>query len=41
MTDPVNPVLEPAAQAFADANSKPPFRFRLTPEKGREVAVPV
>lgn len=31
MTDPVNPVLEPAAQAFANANSKPPFRFQLAP----------
>jgi acetyl esterase/lipase len=29
-------VLEPEAQAFADATSKPPFLFDLGPEKGRE-----
>ncbi|WP_440960030.1 alpha/beta hydrolase [Paenibacillus nitricinens] len=29
-------VLEPAAQEFADANSKPPFLPDLGPEKGRE-----
>jgi acetyl esterase/lipase len=29
--------LEPAAQAFADANAKPPFLTDLGPEKGREV----
>jgi len=28
--------LEPAAQAFADETSKPPFLFDLGPEKGRE-----
>src|SRR5262245_57218651 len=28
-------VLEPEAQAFADATSKPPFVFDLSPEKGR------
>lgn len=28
-------VLEPAAQAFADANSSPPYLFELGPEKGR------
>ncbi|WP_046214291.1 alpha/beta hydrolase [Paenibacillus wulumuqiensis] len=28
--------LEPAAQKFADDNSKPPFLFDLGPEKGRE-----
>lgn len=28
-------VLEPEAQAFADATSKPPFLFDLGPEKGR------
>ena len=30
------PVLEPAAQKFADATSGPPFLFDLGPEKGRE-----
>jgi acetyl esterase len=30
-------VLEPEAQAFADATSKPPFLFDLGPEKGRAV----
>ncbi|MGA5506984.1 alpha/beta hydrolase [Streptomyces umbrinus] len=43
------PVLEPAAQAFADATAAPPFLFDLGPEQGRravdevqspEVAVP-
>lgn len=29
-------VLEPAAQKFADDNSKPPFLYQLGPEKGRE-----
>jgi acetyl esterase/lipase len=28
-------VLEPEAQAFADATAKPPFLFDLGPEKGR------
>jgi len=28
-------VLEPAAQAFADANSSPPYLFELGPEQGR------
>jgi acetyl esterase len=27
----VNPVLEPAAQAFAEANANPPFLFDLGP----------
>ncbi|WP_432542656.1 alpha/beta hydrolase [Kineococcus sp. SYSU DK002] len=31
-------VLEPAAQAFVDANSTPPFLFQLTPAQGREIA---
>jgi acetyl esterase len=31
------PVLEPAAQAFADSTAKPPFLFDLGPEKGRAV----
>src|SRR5712691_7194614 len=30
-------VLEPAAQAVADANGKPPFLFELGPEEGRKV----
>jgi acetyl esterase len=30
-------VLEPAAQAFADATSTPPFIYELSPEKAREV----
>jgi acetyl esterase/lipase len=38
MSDPVKPVLEPAAQAFADANSTPPFLYQLTPEEGRKIA---
>ncbi len=29
--------LEPEAQAFADANAKPPFLYELGVEKGREV----
>jgi acetyl esterase len=41
MTEPVKPVLEPPAQAFADANSEPPFLFQLPPEEGREIAVKV
>jgi acetyl esterase len=36
--EPVKPVLEPAAQAFADANSKPPFLFQLPPQEGRKIA---
>jgi acetyl esterase len=35
---PVTPVLEEAAQAFADANSTPPFLFQLPPEEGRKIA---
>jgi acetyl esterase len=30
------PVLEPAAQQFADATASPPFLFDLGPQKGRE-----
>src|ERR1700694_3901680 len=30
------PVLEPAAQEFADATADPPYLFDLGPEKGRE-----
>nr|WP_272954839.1 alpha/beta hydrolase [Kribbella shirazensis] len=29
-------VLEPAAQAFADATAKPPYLFQLSPEEGRK-----
>ncbi|MEU1550658.1 alpha/beta hydrolase [Nocardia sp. NPDC005745] len=36
MTD-IKPVLEPAAQAFAAANSTPPFLFQLSPEEGRKI----
>jgi acetyl esterase len=32
----INPVLELAAQQFADATADPPFLFDLGPEKGRE-----
>jgi len=32
----IKPVLEPAAQEFADATASPPFLFDLGPEKGRE-----
>jgi acetyl esterase len=37
MTEPVKPVLEPEAQAFADANAQPPFLFQLSPEEGRKI----
>jgi acetyl esterase len=33
---PVKPVLEPAAQAFAEATSKPPYLFQLGPIAGRK-----
>ncbi|GGO02186.1 alpha/beta hydrolase [Saccharibacillus kuerlensis] len=36
MTNANKPVLEPAAQQFADDNAKPPFLSDLGPEKGRE-----
>ncbi|MES4905855.1 MULTISPECIES: alpha/beta hydrolase [unclassified Streptomyces] len=32
---PVQPVLEPAAAAFAEATAKPPFLFELPPAEGR------
>jgi acetyl esterase len=32
---PIVPVLEPAAQAFADATATPPFLFELPPDEGR------
>ena len=37
MTDPVKPVLERSAQAFADANANPPFLYQLSPEEGRTI----
>jgi acetyl esterase/lipase len=37
MTEPVTPVLEPTAQAFADANATPPFLYQLSPEEGRKI----
>jgi acetyl esterase len=33
---PAKPVLEPAAQAFADATANPPYLFDLGPEQGRK-----
>ena len=37
MTEPVKPVLEASAQAFADANAHPPFLYQLSPEEGRKI----
>jgi acetyl esterase/lipase len=37
MTEPVPPVLEPTAQAFADANATPPFLYQLSPAEGRKI----
>ncbi|MFD3444547.1 alpha/beta hydrolase [Microbacteriaceae bacterium 4G12] len=37
MTEPVKPVLEAPAQAFADANAQPPFLYQLSPEEGRKI----
>ncbi|MGW0916302.1 alpha/beta hydrolase [Streptomyces sp. NPDC002784] len=34
--EPVQPVLEPAATAFAQATANPPFLFELTPAEGRK-----
>ncbi|MFJ9040071.1 alpha/beta hydrolase [Streptomyces sp. NPDC102406] len=34
--EPVVPVLEPAAAAFAEATARPPFLFDLAPEEGRK-----
>ena len=31
------PVLEPAAQAFADATAEPPFLYEMPPAQGRQV----
>ena len=36
MTEPKTPVLEPAAQAFADATAGPPFTFELPPDVSRK-----
>ncbi|MEV2255079.1 alpha/beta hydrolase [Streptomyces sp. NPDC050147] len=36
VVEPVVPVLEPAAAAFAEATSRPPFLFDLAPEEGRK-----
>jgi acetyl esterase/lipase len=33
---PANPVLEPAAAAFAEATAKPPYLFQIPPAEGRE-----
>ncbi|MFI6401923.1 alpha/beta hydrolase [Streptomyces sp. NPDC050548] len=33
---PLKPVLEPAAQAFAEATANPPYLFDLTPAEGRK-----
>jgi acetyl esterase len=37
MSEPVRPVLEPTAQAFADANATPPFLYQLSPAEGRTI----
>lgn len=34
VVEPVTPVLEPAAQAFAEATARPPFLFDLPPAEG-------
>ncbi|MET9965196.1 alpha/beta hydrolase [Streptomyces sp. NPDC006356] len=36
MTEPIRPVLEPAAQAFAEATANPPYLFDLGPVEGRK-----
>ncbi|MGW5474497.1 alpha/beta hydrolase [Streptomyces chartreusis] len=36
-TTPIRPVLEPAAQAFAEATGNPPYLFDLGPAEGRKV----
>ncbi|MEV0585042.1 alpha/beta hydrolase [Nonomuraea sp. NPDC050310] len=33
----VEPVLEPAARAFAEATAQPPYLFQLPPEEGRKI----
>lgn len=37
MNEPFRPVLEPAAQAFAEATANPPYLFDLGPAEGRKV----
>ncbi|MFC5219314.1 alpha/beta hydrolase [Streptomyces coerulescens] len=37
ITAPARPVLEPAAQAFAEATANPPYLFDLGPAEGRKV----
>ncbi|MFF4731773.1 esterase, partial [Streptomyces mirabilis] len=34
--EPVKPVLEPAAAAFAEATANPPYLFDLAPAEGRK-----
>lgn len=34
--EPVQPVLEPAAAAFAEATANPPYLFDLSPVEGRK-----
>jgi hypothetical protein len=34
---PATPTLEPAARAFADATSQPPFIYELSPAEARKV----
>ncbi|MEV5518742.1 esterase, partial [Streptomyces flaveolus] len=34
--EPVQPVLEPAAAAFAEATANPPYLFDLPPAEGRK-----
>ncbi|MEU5257091.1 esterase, partial [Streptomyces longwoodensis] len=36
VVEPVQPVLEPAAQAFAEATANPPYLFDLGPVEGRK-----
>ncbi|MFE7835006.1 alpha/beta hydrolase [Streptomyces sp. NPDC057474] len=36
ISEPIRPVLEPAAAAFADATANPPFLFELPPAEGRK-----
>ncbi|QNP75441.1 alpha/beta hydrolase [Streptomyces roseirectus] len=36
MSDPIEPVLEPAARAFAEATANPPYLFQLPPAEGRK-----
>ncbi|MET9119359.1 esterase, partial [Streptomyces longwoodensis] len=36
VVEPVQPVLEPAARAFAEATANPPYLFDLGPVEGRK-----